>query len=103
VQIAAQGRLAEAVRPPIDAIQEFKVSTNSYSAEYGRAAGAIVTVSTKSGTNDFHGTAYELLRNEKLDAKNLFDPADEDKPAFKRNQFGSTSRRYCARRSPART
>ncbi len=88
VQIAAQGRQAEAVRPPIDAIQEFKVLTNNYSAEYGRAAGGVVSVSTRSGTNEFHGTVYEFLRNEKLDAKNLFDKPDQPKPPFKRNQYG---------------
>jgi len=88
VQIAAQGRQAEAVRPPVDAIQEFKVMTNDFSAEYGRAAGGVVNVSIKSGTNEYHGTAYEFLRNEKLDAKNLFDPHDQPKPPFKRNQFG---------------
>ena len=88
VQIANQGRQAEAVRPPIDAIQEFKVSTNSFSAEYGRAMGGVVNVSVMSGTNDLHGTVFEFLRNEAFDAKNLFDPVDADKPPFKRNQYG---------------
>ena len=88
VQIAAQGRQAESVKPSIDAVQEFKVSTNSFSAEYGRAMGGVVNVSLKSGSNDFHGTAFEFVRNDKIDAKNLFDAADADKPPFKRNQFG---------------
>jgi len=88
VQIANQGRQAEAVRPSVDAIQEFKVSTNSFSGEYGRAMGGVVNVSIKSGSNDLHGTAYEFLRNEVFDAKNLFDPVDADKPPFKRNQYG---------------
>ena len=87
-QIAYQGRQGEAVKPNVDAIQEFKVMTNSFSAEYGRATGAIVSVSMKSGTNDLHGSAFEFVRNEKLDAKNFFDLPDEPKPPFKRNQFG---------------
>ncbi|MEZ5351656.1 MAG: carboxypeptidase regulatory-like domain-containing protein [Bryobacteraceae bacterium] len=88
VQIAAQGRQAESVKPAVDAIQEFRIATNSFSAEYGRAAGGVVNVSLKSGSNDLHGTAYEFMRNEAMDAKNLFDPADRPKPPFKRNQFG---------------
>jgi len=87
-QIAYQGRQGEAVKPNVDAIQEFKVMTNSFSAEYGRATGAIVNVSLKSGTNRLHGTAFEFLRNEKLDAKNFFDLSSSPKPPFKRNQYG---------------
>ena len=87
-QIAYQGRQGEAVKPNVDAIQEFKVMTNSFSAEYGRATGAVVNVSLKSGTNGLHGTAFEFVRNEKLDAKNFFDLPDESKPPFKRNQYG---------------
>ena len=64
----------------------FKISTNAYSAESGRALGGTVNVSIKSGSNDVHGTVFHFLRNEKLDARNFFDPAD--KPPFKRNQFG---------------
>ncbi len=88
VQIAAQGRRAEAVKPSIDAIQEFKVVTNSFSAEYGRAAGGVVNVVLKSGSNELHGTVFGFLRNEVLDAKNFFDDPDADKPPFKRSQFG---------------
>jgi len=87
-QIAAQARQAETVKPPIDAIQEFKISTNDFSAEYGRAMGAIVNVTTRSGSNELHGTVYEFLRNEKLDARNLFQAQGTKKPPFKRNQYG---------------
>src|SRR5206468_3497514 len=71
--------------PTLDSIQEFRLVTNSFDAEYGRFSGAIVNAVTKSGTNDFHGTAFEFLRNEKLDARNFF---DLEKGVFKRNQFG---------------
>jgi len=87
-QIAAQGRQGEAVKPNVDAIQEFKVLTNAYSAEYSRATGAVIIVNLKSGTNELHGTAYEFLRNQKLDAKNFFDLPTEPRPPFKRNQYG---------------
>lgn len=88
LQIAAQGRRAEVVKPSVDAIQEFKISTNAYSAESGRALGGTVNVSIKSGTNGLHGTLFHFLRNEKLDAKNYFDPVDSPRAPFKRNQFG---------------
>ncbi|NWF85126.1 MAG: TonB-dependent receptor [Bryobacteraceae bacterium] len=87
-ELAGAQRRSEMVQPSIDAIQEFKVQTNAYAAEYGRSMGSVVNVSLKSGTNSLHGTAFEFLRNEKLDAKNFFDAPDKPKPPFKRNQFG---------------
>lgn len=72
----------------IDAVREFNVLSNAYSAEYGKRAGAQVTVVTQSGTNHFHGSAFEFLRNSRLDARNFF---DQGKIApFKRNQFGGS-------------
>ncbi len=80
----------EIVRPSIDAIQEFKIQTSNYSAEFGRGAGAVINVTTKSGTNSFHGTAYEFHRDASLDAKNFFDSPNLKIPAFVQNQFGGT-------------
>src|SRR2546426_70092 len=70
----------------VDAIQEFSVLTSNYSAEYGKTSGGVVNAITRSGTNQFHGSAYEFLRNSALDARNFFDGAKV--PPFKRNQFG---------------
>ena len=88
VEIAGAGRRSEMVQPSIDAVQEFKVQTSAYAAEFGRAMGAVINLSLKSGSNDLHGTAFEFLRNEKLDARNYFTPPGAAKPPFKRNQFG---------------
>ena len=77
--------------PIVEAIQEFKVEVNSPSAEFGRFNGGVVNLTTKSGTNGFHGAAFEFLRNEALNARNLFAPAtaaNPNKPVFRRNQFG---------------
>jgi hypothetical protein len=76
--------------PNPDAIQEFKVLQNSYSAEAGGLGGGQVNITTKSGTNQFHGTVYEFLRNDKLDAKNFFDDPKRDIPPYKQNQFGAS-------------
>ena len=76
--------------PQIDAIGEFKVITSNYSAEYGRAMGAVVAINIKSGTNQFHGTAFEFLRNDKFDAKNFFAAPTASKPVLRYNQFGGS-------------
>lgn len=75
-------------RPSVDAIQEFKVLTGLYGAQYGRDDGGQVVVTGKSGTNQYHGLVYEYLRNQLFDAKNYFNTSS--KPDFKRNQFGGT-------------
>ena len=72
-------------QPSINTVQEFKVDNSTVSAEYGRNSGAIVNIATRSGSNQYHGEAFEFLRNEVLDARNFFDAR---KPPFKRNQFG---------------
>ena len=72
----------------VDAIQEFSVLTSNYSAEYGRTSGGVINAITRSGTNRFHGGAYEFLRNSGLDARNYFDGPEV--PPFRRNQFGGT-------------
>ncbi len=74
----------------VDAIQEFSVLTSNYSAEYGKTSGGVVNAITRSGTNQIHGSAYEFLRNSKLDAKNYFDDPTQPIPPFRRNQFGGT-------------
>lgn len=74
----------------VEAVLEFQVLTNAYSAEFGRSSGGVINAVTRSGTNALHGSAFEFLRNSSLDAKNFFDPAGKPIPAFKRNQFGGT-------------
>jgi len=77
--------------PTIDSIQEMRMMTSNYSAEYGAAAGAVTVVQTKSGTNSFHGSAYEFFRNNVLDANTFFNNrAGVARPAFRRNEFGAT-------------
>ena len=88
-QEANQGFSNEAVIPSPDAIQEFKVQTDNYSAEYGRAGGAIINVTTRSGTNQFHGGAYDYLRNTVLNAFGPFHGTGV-KPTLVQNQFGGT-------------
>lgn len=72
-----------------DAVAEFSVLTTNYSAEYGRTSGGVISAVTKSGSNQFHGSAYEFLRNSALDARNFFDPAKV--PPFRRNQYGGSA------------
>ncbi len=76
------------LRPPPDAIQEFKILTHSYGAEYGRNAGSVVNVVTKSGTNEWRGSIWEFNRNDALNSRNHFAPANQPKPALDQNQFG---------------
>jgi hypothetical protein len=81
---------AQIVPPIIDTIQEFKVQTATFSAEFGQSAGGVVNVTTKSGTNSLHGDAFEFLRNSRMDATPFFEPAGEAKPLLIQNQFGAT-------------
>src|SRR5215470_10536321 len=77
--------------PSVDAVAEFKVKTNNYSAEFGRSAGTIISATTKSGTNQFHSALWEFIRNEKFDANNFFsNAANTPRQPFKQNQFGFT-------------
>ena len=95
------------VRPSIDSLQEFKIQTNNYSAEFGKGAGAQVNIVTKSGTKDFHGTLWEFLRNDDVQSRNFFDrnarsfpcnPGDTNittrkacAPQYNQNQFGANA------------
>src|ERR1700686_2675119 len=82
----SEGRnLGAGLVPNLDSIEEFRLITNSFDAEYGKFSGAVVNAITKSGTNGFHGDAFEFLRNDKLDATNYFAPS---KSELRRNQFG---------------
>jgi hypothetical protein len=91
VTAGAIGRNGIALQPSVDAVQEFKVKTNSFSAEFGHAAGAVVSATIRSGANDFHGTLFEFLRNDKFDANNFFtNAASLPKAAFRQNQYGGT-------------
>ena len=76
-------------QPSINTVSEFKVDNSTYSAEYGRNSGAIVNIATRSGSNSFHGEAFEFLRNNALDARNFFNPVGQLMSPFKRNQFGA--------------
>jgi outer membrane receptor protein involved in Fe transport len=73
----------------VEAVLEFQVLTNAYSAEFGRSAGGVINAVTRSGANTVHGSLFEFHRNEALDARNFFDPPNQAKPNFTRNQFGA--------------
>jgi carboxypeptidase family protein/TonB-dependent receptor-like protein len=84
-----RGENVQLVQPSIEALQEFKIQTNAYSAEYGRSSGAVVNATIKSGTNSVRGSVFEFLRNDRLDANNFFSNAlGAPKPKRERNQFG---------------
>ncbi|MEJ7608665.1 MAG: carboxypeptidase-like regulatory domain-containing protein, partial [Bryobacteraceae bacterium] len=86
-----RGGNTQIVQPSIDALQEFKIQTNAYGAEFGRSAGAVINAVIKSGTNSVHGSAYEFHRNRSLDAANFFsNKTGASKPFRLRNQFGGT-------------
>jgi len=75
--------------PSVDSVDQFKIQTNSFTAQYGFSTGNVINVTTKSGTNEFHGSAFEFLRNDKLDANSYFSNFNGlKKPSFRRNQFG---------------
>src|SRR5205085_9232132 len=76
--------------PVIDAIQEFKVESNSPPAEFGRFNGGVINLTTKAGTNAIHGDAFEFFRHESLNARNVFQSTSPDTPVYRRNQFGGT-------------
>ncbi|MBN2241657.1 MAG: carboxypeptidase regulatory-like domain-containing protein [Acidobacteria bacterium] len=77
-----------AIHPPADAIEEFEILTSTYDAGFGRSSGGQVNIALKSGTNRFHGTAYEYFRNASLNARNYFSSPDSGKPRYQHNQFG---------------
>jgi outer membrane receptor protein involved in Fe transport len=77
------------LRPSVEAVREFKIQTNLFSADQGRNPGATVNVVTKSGSNDLHGAAYDFIRNDNLDAKNYFTAPGAKKPQLAQNQFGA--------------
>jgi hypothetical protein len=83
-----QGFSNQVVQLNPDAVEEFRVVTNNFSAEYGRAGGAVINASVRSGTNEFHGAAWEFLRNTKLNAVGFFQPTNGVKPVLVQNQFG---------------
>jgi hypothetical protein len=87
-----RGLNAQVIQPSVEALQEFKIQTNAYSAEFGRSAGALVNAVVRSGTNQVHGTVYDFLRNSVLDSSNFFANKNGlDKPFRQRNQFGAAA------------
>lgn len=91
VQSDIQGIYGASAIPSVEGIQEFRVQTNSYTAEYGRSGGGQVTMVTKSGTNQFHGSVFEFLRNSAMDSKNFFlNRSGGAKAAFQQHQYGAS-------------
>ena len=84
-----QGFSYQVIQASPDAVQEFRFDTNNYSAEYGRAAGAVINASIRSGTNQPHGSVWEFLRNTQLNAVGFFQPVGGQKPTLVQNQFGA--------------
>ena len=76
-------------QPTINTVSEFKIDNSTYSAEFGRNSGSIVNIATRSGSDQFHGEAYDYLRNNYFDARNFFNPTSNPQSALKRNQFGA--------------
>jgi hypothetical protein len=89
VSVQEMGFSGAGAVPNLDSIAEFRILTNNFDAEYGNYSGGQINVVTKSGTNDWHGNAFEFLRNTSLNARNFFDPVDQ-KSSFDQNQFGGT-------------
>lgn len=89
--VAAQNGKDYVIQTPVDSLSEFKIQTNNYDAEFGRAAGAVLNATVKSGTNQLHGDVWEFIRNDVLDANDYFlNQAGKPRPEFRRNQFGFT-------------
>ena len=88
----SEGRnLGAGLVPNLDSVEEFRLITNSFDAEYGKFSGAVMNAITKSGTNGFHGDVFEFLRNDAMDAENFFTPAGTPKTELRRHQFGFTA------------
>jgi hypothetical protein len=83
-----QGFSNQVVQLSPDAVQEFRIETNNFSAEFGRAGGGVINATVKSGTNTFHGAAWDFLRNTQLNAVGFFKPRENRKPTLQQNQFG---------------
>lgn len=82
--------LSIVLRPSVEAVREFKIQTSMFAADQGRNAGATINVITKSGSNEWHGSLYEFVRNDRFDARNYFATREAPKPAFRQNQFGGS-------------
>jgi hypothetical protein len=85
-----QGFSNQAIQPSPDSVAEFRLVVNAYSAEFGRSGGAVMNAASRSGTNEFHGSLWHFLQNEKMNATGFFKPVLNQKPLNKRNQFGAT-------------